>query len=89
MKHFVRQHEVSDTIIINIGTEVFVVATRETSVSNYLLAKYYVVQFIVKRASIASSLPPNPMVCIKYACNAIKPETIELIFIHPKTQITQ
>ena len=80
MEHLIRNHQVNNPILVDRRTEILVVASREA-------ANYYVSNEGTMINHIYYSRA-NAMVNVEHACDAIKTETVELIFIHPEPQVT-
>jgi hypothetical protein len=76
VKHLICQHEIDNAVLVHPWSEVFMISSREASVSGELLGH--------SSKEVIDSRP-NAMVGINHASNAVKSEAIKLILLHPES----
>lgn len=75
MEQFVCQHEIDYSVFIDIWAKILMIAARETPL---------VCQSNPLHGMKKQNLRANAVMGIKHACNTVEPESIKLVFVHPK-----
>lgn len=80
MQHLVRNHEVNDGLLVDGGTEVLVVATREATMKCQSSSTF---------AGIYLNLRSDAVVVVQHTRDTVKSETVELVLLHPEPQVAE
>ena len=87
MKHLVSQHQIHNAFLIDLGAKVLVISSGEAPVGLLVTCTPSIAW--EEKYVHSDNLRSDTVMCIEHACYTIEAESVELIFIHPETQVAE